>query len=335
MENNTAYVAYIAKQNHKQNRHYSMHIDEYVERQEATLQHFVQLKNGKMLRVFVELGDNRRSRHPWPELEAAVEYALSQNAHLIVDEIQHYLGNESFTKYINRYVDKAYNGTMELYCCDLPHIRHNNFKAINAHTLQQRKYHGQLIKRGLNKTQSKSGNPNAMEVINQINKPKIDNAVVFSLVLAPVINAYRLQGLSQRKIVQRLNDEGFHAPEGGLWVLSQLQKILYRINVNETALSLEHQCKQMRAHGYGSEKIAQELAMLKIPSPFKDGWTSKNVEALEERVTLIHEILDLHDFILMLSPILEKYHVDELDEEVFKSELLQHGIQLPQSFIQN
>lgn len=330
---NKNYVAYIAKpaKKHNGNNH---EFNQYVEKQEQIVKHIVETKNGTLLETFIELGDNRRSRHPWPELEAAITYAIEHEANLLIDEVHHYLANKAFTKQIAHYLEHASSTGLQIYCCDQTYITKDNFQAIVAHTTQQRKHHGLLIKEGLHRSQSKSGNPNAMSVINQVNKPKIDNAIMFSLVLSPVISAYQLQGLSQRKMVTRLNDEGFHAPEGGQWVLSQLQKVLNRIKVNEASLSLEHHCQKHRAKGLSSEQIAIEFNKLGIPSPFKDSWTQDHVETIEQRIQLIHEILELHDFILMLSPILEKYHIDELNEEVFISEFEHAGIKMPQNWAQ-
>jgi hypothetical protein len=97
----------------------------------------------------------------------------------------------------------------------------------------QRKLHGQLIREGLKMTSAKSGNPNAAEVISKVNKPKIDVAIVFADLLQPIIADYKRKGYSQRQMVKTLNEEGFTAPEGGKWVLSQLQKVLDRVRLNE------------------------------------------------------------------------------------------------------
>ena len=336
MEKTENFVAYIVAPTKKKNSLLT-DINEFIATQESTVKKFIQQKNGQLTKIFIELGDNRRSRHPWPELESAIAFAIASNAHLVISEINHLTANTSFTEQIFKFIDHAStpNATTELqlYCCDQAYIQLDNFKAIVAHAKQQRKFHGQLIKEGLKRSHSKSGNPNAIHVINKVNKPKIDNAIVFSLILAPVISAYRLQGLSQRKMVSRLNEEGFTAPEGGLWVLSQLQKVIYRITVNETALSLEHQCSKLRELDQTTEEIAEQFNKLSISCPFQDNkWLPENIVEIEERAKLIHEILELHEFILTLTPILEKYHVDELNEDVFANELQSAGIEIPETF---
>ena len=48
-------------------------------------------------------------------------------------------------------------------------------------------------------------------------------------------------------MVKYLNDEGFTAPEGGRWVLSQLQKVLERVKLNELAQNVRSTWPQLSA----------------------------------------------------------------------------------------
>lgn len=325
-----SYVAYISpppKKNHSP-------LD-YTEREIHSINEFIHKKNGSIVKIFIETGENRRRHTPWPEFKTAIEYAISQNAHLVINEIHHLSAEHSFVELLLKFIDHEPLKPVELYCCDQPYIRKNNFKTIAEYAMQRRKRHSLLIREGLSRSYAKSGNPNAIEMINKINKPKIGNAIVFSLILAPVISAYRLQGLSQRKMVQRLNDEGFCAPEGGKWVLSQFQKILNRIKLNESALSLEHKCQTLKSNGLNNSQIAEEFNVLSIPSPFNGAWTDEQISILIERANLIHEIMELHEFILMLSPILEKYHPDEFNENILFNELQEADIHIPELFHSN
>lgn len=46
--------------------------------------------------------------------------------------------------------------------------------------------------------------------------------------LAPTIAAYRAAGMTQRRMVETLNDSGSRAPNGGMWSLVQLQRVMAR-----------------------------------------------------------------------------------------------------------
>lgn len=47
--------------------------------------------------------------------------------------------------------------------------------------------------------------------------------------LAPIIGAFKKEGLSQRKMVAALNEVGIKAPRGGAWSLIQLQRVIARL----------------------------------------------------------------------------------------------------------
>lgn len=303
--------------------------------QEKRVQDFIKEQpERKLLRVFIETIDNQRHRHRWPELEAAISYCLENRANLIIAEIRNLTNNEAFAKQVLRLLGEkrlktdpaASDFIGEIYCCDQPFIKSDNFIALVEHAKQQRQIHGQLIKAGLSRTNAKSGNPHAFDVISKVNKPKIDSAIVFALMLQPVITEYRLRGYSQRKMVSALNEEGFTAPEGGHWVLSQLQKVLDRIKMNEAALTLEKQFLEYTARQFDNEQIASQLNKLDVPSPKGKNWTAEVVEKVSERIKQLHDIMRFNEFVIELMPILEKYHIDELTEELFASELQHAGV---------
>lgn len=298
--------------------------------QEKRLQDFLQAHAGAaIIKTFSEVSNTQRHRNRWPELGAAVSYCLENNIHLVIAEIRNLTNNDAFVKHILRFLGPHEHFTGKIFCCDQPFIQAENFLALIEHAKQQKKLHGQLIKAGLSRTTAKSGNPNAAKLISEVNKPKIDNAIIFALLLQPVITEYRHKGYSQRKMVDTLNTEGFTAPEGGHWVLSQLQKVLDRIKMNEAALTLEKKFLEYRGFGMNAEAIAIALAKLDIPSPRGNRWSEEVVNKVSERIKQIHDIIRLNDFVIELMPILNKYHIDEITEEIFAKELQESGLQVP------
>lgn len=332
------YVAYIINSARSHGTAQMLFSNQSLALQEKRIQEYLASQSGStLLKTFVESGDNQKHRHRWPELEAAVNYCLAHRANLIIAEIKNLTNNETFAKQIMRLIGHARHHTEispelfsgEFFCCDQPFIQRENFIALVEHAKKQRELHGQLIKAGLSRTTAKSGNPHASDVIVKVNKPKIDNAIVFALMLQPVINSYRAQGYSQRRMVTALNEEGFTAPEGGHWVLSQLQKVLDRIKMNESALTLEKQFVEYKGRNLNNSAIAEYLNKLGIPSPKGKAWSDEIVENVSERIKQLHDIIRFNDFVIELMPILEKYHIDELTEDVFAHELQQAGIEIP------
>lgn len=335
MSDPNLYVAYII--NPTRHHHAVVFSNSALQLQEKRIQDFLEQNSGKLLKTFTESVDDNRHRHRWPALEEAVSFCLENKAFLIIGEIRNLTNNESFTKQVLRLMGEKrsknepspeqYCG--DFFCCDQPFIKKDNFLALVEHAKKQRELHGQLIKAGLSRTTAKSGNPHASDVISKVNRPKIDNAIVFALMLQPVINNYRLKGYSQRKMVSALNDDGFTAPEGGHWVLSQLQKVLERIKLNESALNLEKQFIEYRARKLTSAAIAETLNKLGVPSPGGKVWTEECVDKVSERIKQLHEIIRFNEFVIELMPIIEKYHLDDLTEEVFLHELKLIGVTLP------
>lgn len=62
-----------------------------------------------------------------------------------------------------------------------------------------------------------------------------ERASQFARTLQPVLDGMQAAGLSQRKIVERLNELGLTAPKGGAWSLAQLQRVLARLERDRPA----------------------------------------------------------------------------------------------------
>lgn len=336
MTSPSQYVIYYVVPLH-QSGDAKLYANQAVAQQEKRIQDFLKSHtDSTVVKTFIESGDNFRYRHKWPELEAAIECCLDNQAHLLIPEIKNLTHNESFSTHILRLINghtseehdyRSFNG--EIFCCDQPFINKENFAAIAEHAKQQKMLHGQLIRAGLSRTTAKSGNPHALDVITKVNKPKIENAIIFALMLEPVIMEYRARGLSQRKMVSTLNEEGFTAPEGGHWVLSQLQKVLDRIKLNEIALGLEPKFREFKTQGLNPAQIAKTLNDSSHRCPTGESWTEESVQKVQDRISRIQEIIRFYKLAVELIPIIQKYNIDELTESAFTNELQQAGIVHP------
>lgn len=265
------------------------------------------------LATFVETPDSRRTAK-WPELQKALDACKQKKATLLIAELGTLTSNEIFAKLL---LDSG----VTFHCLDQPFVNQTILEALSKHAQVQRKLHGKLIREGLKMTSAKSGNPNAAEVISKVNKPKIDTAIVFALLLQPIIQDYRRKGYSQRQMVKTLNDEGFTAPEGGKWVLSQLQKVLDRVRLNEVASEVTPLLKEFNfnkeaSHKGGesnkteNENLAQMADALnkKGISALKRGpWDEAQVKKLLERIKQIAEIESINRFVLHLLPVMHHY----------------------------
>jgi len=271
---------------------------------------------------FVEMPDNRRTAK-WPKLQSALELCRRTSATLLIAELGTLASNETFSELLLK-------SGVSFYCLDQPFVNQTILDALSKYAQVQKKLHGQLIREGLKMTSAKSGNPNAAEVISKVNKPKIDAAIVFALVLQQIIQDYRRKGYSQRQMVKALNDEGFTAPEGGKWVLSQLQKVLDRVRLNEVAAEVRPLLEMLITEKRSSAEIAETLNAKGIISLKKDCWDEAQAKKLEERIKQITEITLVNRFVLNFLPLLHEYRRQGLPPTQMLQHLCQAGLPIRQ-----
>ncbi len=278
-------------------------------------------QDAKEFKTFIEMPERKSSK--WVQLIEAIESCKTNNATLVIAELGTLTNNETFSQLL---LDSG----IQFYCCDQPFVNHIILEALHKHAQVQRKLHGQLIREGLKMTSAKSGNPNAAEVISKVNKPKIDVAIVFADLLQPIIATYKRKGFSQRQMVKTLNEEGFTAPEGGKWVLSQLQKVLDRVRLNEVSRELRNSTEQMRAKAYTDQQIAEELNSKGISSLKRTSWDETQVKKLISRLDQIRDIEMINKFVLDLLPLLHEYRNRGLSAIDILSEFDKAGLTIRQ-----
>lgn len=282
-------------------------VDEFIDSQE----------NADVLETVIEIPERKASK--WTQLERAIEICKARNATLVIAELGTLTNNETFSQLL---LDSG----VPFYCCDQPFVNPVILEALNKHAQVQRKLHGQLIREGLKMTSAKSGNPNAAEVISKVNKPKIDVAIVFADLLQPIIADYKRKGYSQRQMVKTLNEEGFTAPEGGKWVLSQLQKVLDRVRLNEVSREVRTIAEQLRENSYNDQQIAEELNAKGISSLKRTTWDEAQVKKLLARLDQINDIEQINKFVLDLLPVLHTYSDRGLNPLEILSEFAKAGL---------
>lgn len=236
----------------------------------------------------------------WPALKQAIASCQEQGATLLIAELGTLTSKEIF-------VNSLLNANIKFYCFDQPFVDREILAALHKHAKIQKQLHGSLIKEGLKHTSARSGNPNAAEVISKVNKPKIDAAIVFAFLLQPIVNHYKQQGFSQRQMVKSLNEEGFTAPEGGKWVLSQLQKVLERVKINEIVMQTMAIIEPLLHKNYSVEQIAEELNNQQVPSLKKATWDLAQVNKILFRAEQIKDIENINKFVINLLPVLHNF----------------------------
>lgn len=277
----------------------------------------------EIVQSFTENLENKRTSK-WPQLDNAIQICKERNAKLVIAELGTMTNNESFAK-------KLIISGVDFYCCDQPFVDRLILEALHKHAQVQKKLHGKLIREGLKMTSAKSGNPNAAEVISKVNKPKIDTAIVFAFLLQPIIADYKRRGFSQRQMVKSLNEEGFTAPEGGRWVLSQLQKVLDRVRLNELAYDNRVLLAELKDQDLSDAQIASELSLKGICSLKRSSWDEPQVKKLYTRLEQIQDIEAINNFVLNLLPALHKWQASNTGSKEILQQFADSGTKINQS----
>lgn len=275
----------------------------------------------KILQYYVERQD--RKRKALPEFAKAVAHAKREGAELVVGQLQNLTRYTAFT-------DPLLAAQIKFKCLDQPLVTDTSLPAVVENARYLRERHSRRIREGLDQTMAQLGNPHALQEITKVNKPKTESAILFALVLAPIIAYYRIQGLSQRAMVQTLNDEGFLAPEGGPWVLSQLQKVLERVDLNNIALDLCDTLDDFVKKNYTPEQMLKALRAMGLRSPTREDWDAHTLGKVIERLHQIREILDFNQFVLEIYPTMLQYEESKMSHDGIARELSKKNIKVPE-----
>lgn len=245
---------------------------------------------GDVAADFTDTYIQRTKPKHFPELAKAVDFCMHNNAKLVVVKLGGLLSQKQFANLL------ATKG-LDFVCLDDNLVTPEVLPLVRKYIEAQRKKHGNSIKRGLLLTSNKLGNPNAAKAISPFNQIKTENAVMFALLLQPIIVKLQKQGLSQRKMVSALNDAGIVAPEGGKWVLSQLQKVLKRIDTNNLAIKLKDEINDKQLGSYSASDLVSALNTTNFKPHNSQTWNEETLEAVQNRDKVINNVLEIYDFI--------------------------------------
>ena len=196
-----------------------------LEAQRKAIEEYLNGGNFEVLEEFVEVetgkGSNALARRP--VLKEAIEYAKKHKAKLLIAKLDRLARNVHF-------ISSLMESKVDFVVADMPDANALTIHLIAAVAEYERELISKRTKEALAVAKSrgvKLGNPK-LKVDNSKRK---EQAQAFADKLKPTMQAYREQGMSQRKIVEELNSVGIGAPRGGEWSLMQVQRVFKRLNV--------------------------------------------------------------------------------------------------------
>ncbi len=196
-----------------------------LEAQRKAIEDYLNGGNHKVLKGFTEIetakGGNALDRRP--VLKEAIEYAKKHKAKLLIAKLDRLARNVYF-------ISSLMESKVDFVVADMPDANALTIHLIAAVAEYERELISKRTKEALavaKRRGVKLGNPK-LKVDNSKRK---EQAQAFADKLKPTMQAYREQGMSQRKIVEELNSVGIGAPRGGEWSLMQVQRVFKRLNV--------------------------------------------------------------------------------------------------------
>ncbi len=259
--------------------------DQLLQQKERLSKFLFEHSQIQLVADYYETVKTQKNKNKWPKMQEALLLAQKNNYEIIIPEIKQ---NHGHTLLSNILINTYKNESAPLITfLDQPFINKSNLLQIIEHLIEKRKKHGSLIKEGLTRSTSKSGNPKASEIIHRVNRPKILFSILFSLIIEPIVNFMEQKNYSQRKMVAFLNQNGFSAPEGGIWVLSQFQKVYDRVKLNKIAFAVQHRVKNKNINQALIDDLNISAAFL---LPKNKSWSTELIQSVLERLNDVQEL---------------------------------------------
>ena len=206
-----------------------------LEAQKETVNRYLNGGSWKLLSEFTEVetgkGSNPLSKRP--KLKEAMELCHKKGATLIIAKLDRLARNVHF-------VSGLIESKVNFVAADMPHA---NKVMIQMHAVMSEWERDQISNRTrqalqvkkeeLAKVGKKLGNPN-LKANNDI---RLKDAVAFAHNLSPTLESFKSSGMTQRGMVEELNNLGVKTARGSSWSLIQLQRVISRLSLNASAKS--------------------------------------------------------------------------------------------------
>ena len=219
----TKFIAYLRKST----KNKASQLKHSLDTQLNTIQSFVSQIDGQVVQVFREshsgMDENR------PELRAAIEACVEQNATLIVSTLCR------LSRSINQ-VNNLFHSSTKIVVCEYGlEVSMETILLMSVLNQLEVEKMSRRIKRGMATAKAKGQTFGANAQVNQpiATQAAKEKARADREQMWPVINGLRLQGLAWIDVAQNLNDLGLRTSRGKLWSL-QTARNLYIRGSNDT-----------------------------------------------------------------------------------------------------
>ncbi|VWX32818.1 Resolvase [Limnobacter sp. 130] len=196
-----------------------------MDAQRETVRQFLS-NGGELVGEFVEVetGKGANALAKRPQLATALALCKKTGAKLLIAKLDRLARNVHF-------VSGLMESKVKFVACDMPEANDLTIHVMAAFAEHEAKRISQRTKEGLAAAKARgvvlgaAGSENLRQ--NVLERRSV--AIYAAHQLAPVLSGFKAQGMSQRKMVEALNDAGVKTARGGVWSLVQLQRVLSRL----------------------------------------------------------------------------------------------------------
>jgi len=197
-----------------------------LEAQAAAIARVVADRGGRLIEDFeeVQTGKGSDALDRRPVLARALKAAKAKKATLVVSRLDRLSRNLHF---VSGLIDQ---GPLDLLVADMPQADKRMLQVFAMVGEWERDAIASRIKAALQAKKDRGGKLGHPSSLQPLNGARAASAAAFAAGLAPTLEAFKGQGMTQRAMVDALNAAGTATARGSAWSLMQLQRVLARLS---------------------------------------------------------------------------------------------------------
>jgi DNA invertase Pin-like site-specific DNA recombinase len=209
-----------------------------LEAQKVAVTEYVDLIDANLVAEFVEIESGRKSDKDRPQLAAALATCKQQKAILIVAKLDRLARNVHF-------ISGLMESKVKFLALDMPEANELTLHLMAAFAEHESKRISERTKAALAIAKSRgkklgvSGKINIRSNIEQ----RREKSMKFARSLAGIFQGFKLREISQRKMVEELNELQIRTINGRSWSLIQVQRVIGLLNSLECSSRPSHSLK--------------------------------------------------------------------------------------------
>lgn len=195
-----------------------------LEAQAEAVRNFLSGNPGTVVGEFteVETGKGANALNKRPVLREAISAAKKAKATLLISKLDRLARNVFF-------VSGLMESGVKFVCADCPTANELTLHVLSAMAQYESRRISERTREALAAAKRRGVRLGKVENLESRNKDRSQAADEFAMKMKPILDALIKQGMTQRVIVNHLNQAGIKTIEGGMWHLTSLQRLLKRI----------------------------------------------------------------------------------------------------------